>query len=1435
MRIARPTRVSRSLALLPADMKSAAPSLRLAVLPTGDTLRKRGVRRQSADAGTQSTVASCRHSALRTSHFALLLLVLAGVPAGAERFALTNGPQPLWQHVAFVPLAGDALAGASALREAGAPVVWQRVEGGVLVLLNGVTAPGAVRTLTTHREPAAATDTTDLTVRETATGIAIANSYFGVVHPKACNGVFPTSIRFSQSGSEEKQFVFEDRLYEKDRGSCAWRGDAGASARVVEKGPLQVVVEARARAANVAGNPRATYRYRYRACLPVVEVTARIERDDDFVWSELHFLQISRKDSVFSRWAGGDPVRAGTFTDARRGEGLNRWAMMANDQDAIAMAINGNISLYDGISEYYNYIQQVEPFRARTANYSARVYLGPARPAEQIRDCLLREPAVSVRPVQAAPAPDRGTPAAQAVTLDSGKIALGFAKPDDGMGLTSLFSRVTRREFLTPPAGKPLIWRLVLRGPQTDEVRVENTAPARCTWAPRPAGTGKAMELTWAGIALPGEAAALTVRVRVEVPAAGETSLWRINVENRSKRLGLWEVHFPLFAGLSESGLPDVAVPRSNWGTLTRGARSPIGGSYPSADWPMQFLLVNQGQHGLSLAAHDPGAQPKRFFFAPGGEFYFSTYAENMGVPGSSFHAPFPVAVGVYKGDWWQGAKRYRAWALRQPWTARGPLATRKDTPQAMKDLGLWMLLSGKREEVVPKMEQARKLFGVPMGVHWYSWHQIPFDVHYPDYFPTKPGFADGVRALTRAGDIAMPYINGRLWDVANDNFAAGRPGAAKQAEGAPYIETYGSGAKLAPMCPTTKVWQDKMNEVVGRLIKECGVNAIYLDQIGAAGPALCFDKAHGHPLGGGRHWVDGYRRLLNRVRAQTAGRVGITTENNAEPYMDNVDGFLIWNPRGDTEIPLMTAVYSGYTLYFSSPAYSMNPEAFRMTQGRDFLWGCQQGWMGAELLDPTHRANAEYLRRLARQRLAAKEFLVYGELLGEVRPTAAPDVQEATWGGWRGSTKPAALPAVLGTVWRSRDGRGAMALANLSDTPQRFAFRFEPSAWGLSKGIRPMGSIRPIPPPTWALFRVAPDSKRTPVAVLAEGAGRVESLGPAEVLVLEAAPVAGAQAQALLAQLRRAALRPQAMATPAETLATVEFLGKPRAGEACALRVRVRAGDRPAETVRLTLDAPAAWNVEPGRALTLEGLKAGETRALLFRCDVPAGATGEALVRANVVLPQQGRRAPVLPARPAMDARRLTPAVDGNLDEWRAAPALVLDQPAHSKVKEWKGPADVSARVWTAWDDRCFYFAAEVADSAFEQTQRDRGMWQGDCIQLALRPGPPTDAPAYDDVQEFGLALTPAGPEIWKWMPEERVAASGRLEVRRTDGGLVYEAAIPWSEMGDMAPAAGSSIGFSLTVNDADGTGFRGWLEWTPGVCGTKDASAFGRLRFVP
>jgi len=649
-----------------------------------------------------------------------------------------------------------------------------------------------------------------------------------------------------------------------------------------------------------------------------------------------------------------------------------------------------------------------------------------------------------------------GAASAGGLRLDSGALSLEFASEAAGMGIVRVASHGQPMAVSVDP--KPLLWRIELRSQDASlkPIVLDNRVVAKKSATASKEG----LALRWDEMALPGEPVIMAVEVRIV--RKGDATEWTIEVECCSKRYGVWDVFFPVVPGIGAGEAPDVAVPRSNWGMLYRACKARQAGSYPSHNWPMQFVCVNRGHSGLYLACHDPQAWPKRFSLTPKGEFHFQVHAPDQGVAGNAYRPRWPIVVAACRGDWWQGAKLYRRWAIAEaPWTQKGPLAKRSDVPKALTGLGLWMLGGGHAKDVVPKMLEAAKLFDVPVGIHWYNWHEIPFDTYYPNYFPTKPGFAEGVKELVGKGIVVMPYINGRLWDSGNKNFKEALPFACKTPDGKPYIERYGSKRPLAVMCPYTPFWQKKVQGICRLLMTGCGVNAIYIDQIGAAAPRLCYDKSHGHPIGGGSHWVDGYRAMLEPIKriAHSDGRdVILTTENNAEPYMDNVDAFLVWNPRFDNEIPMVSAVYSGYTIYFSSPcAVSDELRAFCGSQGRDWLWGCQLGWMGFELLAPANRAKAEYLRDLAKQRLAAAKFMVFGELLGEVKPLNELPTIEMTWKrGWgkKGAHK-AVLPAAMATLWRAGDGQLAVAMTNWDDAEHLFRYR-------IGKGRERSATLKP-------------------------------------------------------------------------------------------------------------------------------------------------------------------------------------------------------------------------------------------------------------------------------------------------------------------------------------------------------------------------------------
>lgn len=78
------------------------------------------------------------------------------------------------------------------------------------------------------------------------------------------------------------------------------------------------------------------------------------------------------------------------------------------------------------------------------------------------------------------------------------------------------------------------------------------------------------------------------------------------------------------------------------------------------------------------------------------------------------------------------------------------------------------MLGSGHPESIVPKMKQAAELFSVPIGIHWYNWHEIPFDTYYPNYFP-KITVTWGRR---RPHEATLPAVMATLWGARDGRLA---------------------------------------------------------------------------------------------------------------------------------------------------------------------------------------------------------------------------------------------------------------------------------------------------------------------------------------------------------------------------------------------------------------------------------------------------------------------------------------------------------------------------------------------------------------------------------------------------------------------------------------------------------------------------------------
>lgn len=172
-----------------------------------------------------------------------------------------------------------------------------------------------------------------------------------------------------------------------------------------------------------------------------------------------------------------------------------------------------------------------------------------------------------------------------------------------------------------------------------------------------------------------------------------------------------------------------------------------------------------------------------------------------------------------------------------------------------------------------------------------------------------------------------------------------------------------------------------------------------------------------------------------------------------------------------------------------------------------------------------------------------------------------------------------------------------------------------------------------------------------------------------------------------------------------------------------------------------------------------------------------------------------------------------------------------------------WKGPENLSARARVCWDDRYFYFLADVTDDVHVQRGTGTGIWSSDSIQMGIDTA--NDAQSgrnYDNNDyEYGFALGADNQTvIWRWQAPAGVAPGGeirgaRVVVKRIGTRTMYRVALPWRELAPLRPRPGSVFGFNFIVNDDDsGTGRNFWIGLTPGISEGKLPALFEKLVLV-
>ena len=189
-------------------------------------------------------------------------------------------------------------------------------------------------------------------------------------------------------------------------------------------------------------------------------------------------------------------------------------------------------------------------------------------------------------------------------------------------------------------------------------------------------------------------------------------------------------------------------------------------------------------------------------------------------------------------------------------------------------------------------------------------------------------------------------------------------------------------------------------------------------------------------------------------------------------------------------------------------------------------------------------------------------------------------------------------------------------------------------------------------------------------------------------------------------------------------------------------------------------------------------------------------------------------------------------PEIDGDIsDPWNFKGAISLDSPvsvsriqgrtsvSEQKRKFWRGPVDLSAKVYLGWDDKHLHLLVDVNDDVAQSFASDTHTWQGDGLMIAIDSN--NDGGFGYDGKDYVFTQALMNKQPAK-KNEGDSEPDGQYSVRhKADGtGTIYESSIPWSYLKPLQPKTGTRFGFNVFILDDDnGRGPLKGLSWGPGI----------------
>ena len=188
------------------------------------------------------------------------------------------------------------------------------------------------------------------------------------------------------------------------------------------------------------------------------------------------------------------------------------------------------------------------------------------------------------------------------------------------------------------------------------------------------------------------------------------------------------------------------------------------------------------------------------------------------------------------------------------------------------------------------------------------------------------------------------------------------------------------------------------------------------------------------------------------------------------------------------------------------------------------------------------------------------------------------------------------------------------------------------------------------------------------------------------------------------------------------------------------------------------------------------------------------------------------------------------------SVGDMSGTPSFIMPDDGEIKTPYHYGKDDLYGDFYFAADEENFYFAGKVIDNCHSAPYTGYDIWQNDGIQFSIGKGlPGLGIPYY----ELGMSLTDSGvSEAYCWNDPDK-AGHGKLEgieckITRDESmkTTTYYVAIPWSVIPRISYEDGM-VAFSMLINENDGAGRNGYIEWGSGIGGQKNPSLFRTVVF--